>query len=131
MGGSSGAGSSGSFGSSMPDSATGYDSTLGETGRGGSMSGSSAAGIGRERMDRVVQSAHQAVDTLAAKAAPLVDRLGSQLDGANTSMHERTDQLAAMQEEWVESARATVREHPLASLAAAVAVGMLLSRLSR
>jgi ElaB/YqjD/DUF883 family membrane-anchored ribosome-binding protein len=96
-----------------------------------SMDSGSDSASRNERMERVVQSAHQAVDTLAAKAAPLVDRFGRSLDGASGNLHERADQLSAMQDEWVESARTTVREHPLASLAAAVAVGMLLSRLSR
>ena len=114
----------------MGGSTSSMDSSYGTSGS-GSMSGSDG-GMGRnERMERVVQSAHQAVDTLAAKAAPLVDRFSSKMDGASGQMHDRADQLTAMQEEWVESARTTVREHPLASLAAAVAVGMLLSRLSR
>lgn len=104
------------------------------TGSPGSMSGSetlgsSAEGVDRT-LDRFVQGAHQAVDSLAAKAAPAVERLKSSMGSASDSMHERADQLGAMQEEWIESARATVREHPLASLAAAVAVGMLISRLT-
>lgn len=123
---SSAAGSSGSMGGS----ASSMDSSYGNSGRSALESGSESLGR-NERMERVVQSAHQAVDTLAAKAAPLVDRFSSGLDGASSSVHDRADQLTAMQEEWVESARTTVREHPLASIAAAVAVGMLLSRLSR
>lgn len=124
--GGSGAGSSGSMGGSTSS----MDSAYGTSGR-SSMSESESSMGRNERMDRVVQSAHQAVDTLAAKAAPLVDRFSSSIDGASGQMHDRADQLTAMQEEWVESARTTVREHPLASLAAAVAVGMLISRLSR
>lgn len=125
--GSSGAGSSGSMGGSTSS----MDRSYGGASDSSSMSGSDGSMGRNERMERVVQSAHQAVDTLAAKAAPLVDRFSSGLDGASGQMHDRADQLTAMQEEWVESARTTVREHPLASLAAAVAVGMLISRLSR
>ncbi len=144
--GSSSAGSSvgGSNSLSSSPSSTGATSTAASLG-GGSTSGVGSSGSGgggssmgnsdnmgrNDRMERVVQSAHEAVDTLAAKAAPLVDRFSSGIDGASGQMHDRADQLSAMQEEWVESARTTVREHPLASLAAAVAVGMLLSRLSR
>jgi ElaB/YqjD/DUF883 family membrane-anchored ribosome-binding protein len=39
------------------------------------------------------------------------------------------DELSAMQQEWVASARDVVREHPLASVAVAVAAGVLLSRM--
>jgi ElaB/YqjD/DUF883 family membrane-anchored ribosome-binding protein len=106
----------------------------GGTGVPGSMSGTDTLGSSTEgvdrTLDRFVQGAHQAVDTLAAKAAPAVERLKSSMGTASESMHERADQLSAMQEEWIESARATVREHPIASLAAAVAVGMLISRLT-
>jgi len=100
----------------------------------GSMSGGDAmgsSGMSADRtLERLVQGAHQAVDSLAAKAGPAVERLKSSMDTASESMHQRADQLNAMQEEWIESARTTVREHPLASLAAAVAVGMLISRLT-
>jgi len=100
----------------------------------GSMSGGDAmgsTGMSADRtLERLVQGAHQAVDSLAAKAGPAVERLKSSMDTASESMHQRADQLNAMQEEWIESARTTVREHPLASLAAAVAVGMLISRLT-
>ena len=112
--------SSGPTGTGSPGSMSGSETTL----------GSSAEGVDRT-LDRFVQGAHQAVDSLAAKAAPAVERLKSSMGSASDSMHERADQLGAMQEEWIESARATVREHPLASLATAVAVGMILSRLSR
>jgi ElaB/YqjD/DUF883 family membrane-anchored ribosome-binding protein len=100
----------------------------------GSMPGGDAlgsTGMSADRtLERLVQGAHQAVDSLAAKAGPAVERLKSSMGSASESMHERADQLNAMQEEWIESARTTVREHPLASLAAAVAVGMLISRLT-
>ena len=104
------------------------------TGSTGSMADDAAmgeSGLGTDRtLDRFVQGAHQAVDSLAAKAGPAVERLKSSMGTASDSMHQRADQLNALQEEWIESARATVREHPIASLAAAVAVGMLISRLT-
>lgn len=75
---------------------------------------------GMSRMDRVVQSAHHAVDRLAEKASPAFDAMTGQ-----------ADQLSAMQEEWLENARNTVREHPLAAIGAAVVFGMVVARLAR
>lgn len=77
-------------------------------------------GSGAKVMDRVVQGAHQAVDRLAEKAGPAIDAVSG-----------HADQWNAAQEEWVESARNTVREHPLAALGAAVLFGMVVSRLTR
>lgn len=71
-------------------------------------------------MDRVVQGAHQAVDRLAEKATPALD-----------AMSGHADQWGAMQEEWVENARTTVRDHPLAAIGAAVLFGMVIARLAR
>lgn len=120
--GGSGTGSSGSTGGSSFGENAGY---------GGSAGTSSYAGsTGRdETMSRVVQGAHQAVDRLAEKATPVVERLKGTLSGATQSLHSGTDQLSAMQEEWVETARTTVREHPIASVLTAVAAGVLLSKL--
>jgi len=95
----------------------------------GEMSGLSGSGSSDDTMNRVVQGAHQAVDRIAERAAPVVERLKTSMTGASDSMHSSVEQWSAMQEEWVETARTTVREHPIASLAAAVAAGMVLSKL--
>ena len=71
-------------------------------------------------MDRVVQGAHPAVDRLAEKATPALDAMAG-----------HADQWGAMQDEWVENARTTVREHPLAAIGAAVLFGMVIARLAR
>jgi hypothetical protein len=46
-------------------------------------------------------------------------------------MNQQLDHLRQMGDEWTQSLRTTVRDNPLASVAVAVAVGMLLSRISR
>lgn len=71
-------------------------------------------------VNRVVKGAHDVVDRLAEKAAPALD-----------AMHTHAGQLNALQEEWMTSARTTVRDHPLAALGAAVVFGMLVARLAR
>ena len=71
-------------------------------------------------LDRVVQGAHDGIDALADTAAPHVQRLQEGFAVARDTG-----------EEWAESVRCTVRQHPLASLAAAAALGMLVARLTR
>ena len=80
-------------------------------------------------LGRVVQGAHEAVDRIAEKAAPAVEKLRSTMSGATDTMRSSADQLSHMQEEWVATARTTVREHPLAAIAVAVAAGMVLTKL--
>ena len=45
-------------------------------------------------------------------------------------MHARADQARELSDEWTESLRTTVRENPLASVAAALAIGLLLAKLT-
>jgi ElaB/YqjD/DUF883 family membrane-anchored ribosome-binding protein len=78
---------------------------------------------------RVKQTAHDTVDRLADKAAPAIERVKSSMSGMSDSMHARGEQLAEMQEQWMESARTTVREHPLAAVGVAVVAGMVLSKM--
>ena len=61
-----------------------------------------------------------ALDRLAEKATPALDAMAG-----------HADQWGAMQDEWVENARTTVREHPLAAIGAAVLFGMVIARLAR
>lgn len=82
-------------------------------------------------MGRVVQGAHDTIDRLAEKAAPPLAQLSESLSHAGESMQGKADAWRATGDEWAESLRGTVRENPLAALAAAVAVGVLVARLSR
>lgn len=75
-------------------------------------------------LNRVVQGAHQTIDRLAETAAPHVERWHGQVDGAGERLHRRAD-------EWTEELRTQVRANPLASVAAALALGMLIARLVR
>lgn len=79
-----------------------------------------AAGDGTDRkFDRAVHATHEAVDRAAAS-----------LDEAAERMRQSYDHMCAMEREWAESCRIRVREHPLACVAAAVAAGVLIGRLS-
>jgi ElaB/YqjD/DUF883 family membrane-anchored ribosome-binding protein len=87
------------------------------------------SGSTHETVNRLKQSAHETVDRIADKAAPAVDRMRSGMHDVKDSMQARGEQLSAMQEQWLESCRSTVREHPIATVAVAVVAGMLLSKI--
>lgn len=82
-------------------------------------------------LKNAVQGAHHTIDRLADSAAPAVRQLGSSVEAAGESLHARADQLRDTRDEWAEGARTTVRANPLASLAAAFALGALIARITR
>lgn len=82
-------------------------------------------------LGRVVQGAHSAIDRMADTAAPAVQRLQDGVQAASESLSERAEEARAMGEEWTDSLRSTVRDHPLAAITTALAVGVLLARLAR
>jgi ElaB/YqjD/DUF883 family membrane-anchored ribosome-binding protein len=81
-------------------------------------------------MRRVVQGAHEAVDRIADKAIPAVERLRGSVSDASDMIQQRASQAADLKDEWTESLRTTIREHPLAAVATALAVGVIISRLA-
>jgi ElaB/YqjD/DUF883 family membrane-anchored ribosome-binding protein len=81
-------------------------------------------------MRRVVQGAHEAVDRIADKAIPAVERLRGAASEASDRLHERASQVGELKDEWTESLRTTIREHPIAAVATAVALGVIISRLA-
>lgn len=89
----------------------------------------SSAAVGL--LNNAVQGAHNTIDRLADSAAPAVQQLGERVAAAGETMHAKTDQLRETRDEWVGSVRSTVRANPLASVAAAFALGALIARLIR
>jgi ElaB/YqjD/DUF883 family membrane-anchored ribosome-binding protein len=103
-------------------------STMGGPATTSGTAGGMATGNGHpDLMSRVVQGAHQTIDQLAERAAPHVERLHQKGDELGV----RADHLREVGDEWAESMRTTVRENPLAAVAVAVAVGMLVARITR
>lgn len=86
---------------------------------------------GQDMLSRVVKGAHDTIDRLADTAAPHVARLEDTLATANVRVHARADRARDVGDEWADSLRDTVRENPLAALAAAVALGVVVAKLSR
>ena len=97
---------------------------------GSSMSNTTATRPQSDVLNRVVQGAHQAIDKLAETAAPHVQRLEQGVHSTSDTLHARADQARELSDEWTESLRTTVRENPLASVAAALAIGLLLAKLT-
>jgi ElaB/YqjD/DUF883 family membrane-anchored ribosome-binding protein len=94
-------------------------------------SDSNPAQDAQDLMGRVVHGAHETIDRLADTAAPHVQRLQEGMSSASEAMESRAGQLRETGAEWAESLRTTVRENPLAALASAVAVGLVVARLTR
>jgi ElaB/YqjD/DUF883 family membrane-anchored ribosome-binding protein len=71
-------------------------------------------------VDRLSQSAHDAVDKAASMASSYAERFGA-----------KGEQLMQMQEDWFDTAREYVREKPLQALGMALAAGYLLHMITR
>jgi ElaB/YqjD/DUF883 family membrane-anchored ribosome-binding protein len=82
-------------------------------------------------VDRLMQGAHEAVDRVGAKATPALEKLSESASAARQSLEARAGQLAHVQGEVVDSARAYVRERPFTALAAAALIGALAVSLMR
>lgn len=78
----------------------------------------SAAPAVHSLLDRVTRRAHAAVDGVSS-------RLSSTLDGLQGGVSNAGD----TRDEWMESAREAVRQHPLAAIGGAVLVGLALHSL--
>jgi len=68
-----------------------------------------------ERIERMSQSAHQAVDKAASVASDYAERMSA-----------RGEDLMAMPQDWIDTAREYVREKPFQALGIALAAGYLL-----
>lgn len=76
------------------------------------------------------EKAAAGVDSLAASAHDGIDRLAGTLASAARQMGAAGQDLLAAERRWAEVSRAAVRRHPFSSVAIAVGVGVLLSRIS-
>ena len=71
-------------------------------------------------IDRMSQSAHDAVDKAASVASTYADRFSA-----------KGEQLIDMRDDWMGTARDFVRENPLQALGIALAAGYLLHMITR
>ncbi|WP_416762950.1 DUF883 family protein [Roseateles sp. So40a] len=106
-------------------------------GTGSSASSTATSGTGpsstaaADLVNRVADKAHATIDKLATTAVPAAEQLQKSLEDTNSMLHDRADRLRATGNEWCDGLRANVREHPLMAVGTALAVGMLIARLTR
>ena len=60
-----------------------------------------------------------------------MQQLGDSVSAAAEALNLKTDKLRKTRDEWVEGARTTVRSNPLACVAAALALGAVIARITR
>ena len=82
-------------------------------------------------LDRVVRGAHETIDRLAETAAPHVHKLEQTVGHAGETLQANATRARELGDEWTESVRCTVRDHPLAAVAVAMLAGALIARLAR
>lgn len=76
------------------------------------------------------EHAHAGIDRLSAGAHRTVDRVGSTAADAADQFDAKREEWSDAAGEWVDATRGYVRDHPVASLALALAAGYLLSRVT-
>ena len=79
-------------------------------------------------VDRMARSAHDAVDRVADTTNTAVARVRSGVTGALSTVNEKVQGLPLSREQWVDSCRETVRDHPFAAVGAGLAAGFLIAR---
>lgn len=84
-----------------------------------------------ESLERWVERLHAGIDRLAEVAAPRLQRLQDGVSATRGTLRRQAHLVREDGEEWAESLRCTVREHPVTAVAVAVAFGLLLGRLNR
>jgi hypothetical protein len=94
------------------------------------------------KVEGLVQAAHRTTDKIADKAATQVDRsaeathraVDNAADAATSAAEWAStipDQARRVQTRLTESANASIRAHPIATVAGALVIGYLLARLAR
>ena len=81
--------------------------------------------------DRMAQGAHHTIDRLAETAAPHIERMEEALAEATGHLKDQAQHVREKGDEWAEDLRTAVRRNPLSAVAAAMAIGALIARITR
>lgn len=84
----------------------------------------------RDATAAIGEHAHAGIDRLSAGAHRTLDRVESTAADAADQFDAKREEWSEAAGEWVDATRGYVREHPVASLALALAAGYLLSRVT-
>ena len=79
----------------------------------------STTGTQKQQIDRLADSAHGAIDRATQTASQVAERF-----------NEKSDELWAMKDDYIESARGYVKENPLMALGIALAAGYLFGKIT-
>jgi hypothetical protein len=81
--------------------------------------------------NRAREDAHDSLDRLADRARPAAQRPGEGVSAAEQALRTQKDPLRNAREAWVGGMRATVSTHPLTSVAVALTLGAVITRITR
>ncbi|MGK2951828.1 MAG: hypothetical protein ACSLEZ_05520 [Thiobacillus sp.] len=73
----------------------------------------------------------ETIDRLADIAEPAVQQLGESVSAAEGALHAKSVQRRDIGDQWAEGVRTTVRGNPLVFVAAALALGAVIARITR
>ena len=82
-------------------------------------------------VDRIARSAHGAVDRAADTAGSAVGRVRDGVTDTLGALGDKVQELASSRDDWVDSCRQSVRDHPLSAVGLGLAAGYLIARLLR
>jgi ElaB/YqjD/DUF883 family membrane-anchored ribosome-binding protein len=77
------------------------------------------SGTQKQQIDRLSETAHGAIDRATQTAAQVAERFG-----------EKSEELLAMKDDYVETAREYVKENPFMALGIALAAGYLFGKIT-
>ena len=88
------------------------------------------SGVTRSTTEQLGEKAHTGIDRLSATAHGAVDRAANVAATAADRFGAKAHDLLVARDQWMDTTRAYVREHPFAALGIALAAGYLLSRIT-
>ena len=94
------------------------------------MANTSMQGSTARHAENIAEKAGATLNQLSDAAQQTVDRVTEAASQAAQRLGEHADELWALQQRATESTRSYVRDHPIAAIAIAIAVGLLLARLT-
>lgn len=94
------------------------------------MQGSTPGATGAAPAENVADQPSAGLSRLADTAQQTLERVTQAASQAASRLSERSEDLWALQGRAADTARSYVREHPIATVAIALAVGLIISRLT-
>ena len=96
-----------------------------------SSSGNATAVHKQPLTDRLAQGAHHTIDRLVETATPRIERMEEAFVQTSEQLKVQAQHVREKGDEWANDLRATVRRNPLSAVAAAMALGALIARVTR